>query len=413
MFMFTFLRSFFRKKHLFLVIQVACGTLVFYLLYASGLNPVIAFAVISLAICIAMVFMNQRSIRNAEKVLEGILGGKDNTGKDLAHLCKELENHVSELNSKIKGFKAKITAVNMISMQLVDTSAAVAFESEETSKSLEFMAKAIDEISSGITSLVNDNDMCAKMMEDLSNNINSVHERFQETNSKIKHIKSANENGQKAIDILEENSQMNKNELNEVIKIINNFGDELKNIWNFTNLIKAIAEQTRLLSLNATIEAARAGEAGRGFAVVADEVGKLANSSRNASDEIYRVMKDIESQFTNAVNTIGTIRRFIAEQDEVVNTVRNTFNTFAGSVEEVLDSIREMEAYMESMEENKNQTVNAIFNISSASEQIAASTQQINANIHEQKNAAISMNNTAKEMSILAVELSQSIAIGQ
>lgn len=297
----------------------------------------------------------------------------------------------------------------MISMQLVDTSATVAYESSETNKSLEFMTKAIDEISAGVISLVNEIDMCSKMMDDLSGHINTVHGKFQETNNKINYIKSANENGQKAIDILEEKNLQNKSALNNAIKIINVFGEEIKNVWQFTTLIKNIAEQTRLLSLNASIEAARAGDAGRGFAVVADEVGKLANSSRSASEEIYKLMKDIESQFSNAIETMGTIRQVIEGQDEVVGTVKETFNVFANSVEGVLDSIREMKDSMDLMEDNKNKTVAAIFNMSSTSQQIAASTQQINSNIHEQKNAAESMNTTAEEMSRMVVELTQSL----
>jgi len=68
-----------------------------------------------------------------------------------------------------------------------------------------------------------------------------------------------------------------------------------------------------------------------------------------------------------------------------------------------------MKDSMDLMEDNKNKTVAAIFSMSSTSQQIAASTEEINSNIHEQKNAAESMNATAEEMSRMVVELTQSL----
>jgi methyl-accepting chemotaxis protein len=303
-----------RSRLIYLPLMLLLGSLLFFILFKAGINPVILFMVITLPIAGGIIFLYEKDLSESKKSLIATLGKKGAQLSDIRQISRDISLHITDLNTKLKGFGSKITTVNMISMQLVDTSATVAYESGEMNKSLVFMTKAIDEISTGIISLVNEIDMSSKMMDDLSEHINSVHGSFLDTNDKINSIKTANEDGQKAIDTLEEKNFQNKDALNEAINIINKFGDELKNIWQFTKLINNIAEQTRLLSLNASIEAAHAGEAGRGFAVVADEVGKLANSSKSASDEIHALMKDIDNQFADAIKTMGTIKEVIEGQ---------------------------------------------------------------------------------------------------
>ncbi|MBC7542567.1 MAG: methyl-accepting chemotaxis protein [Candidatus Sericytochromatia bacterium] len=84
---------------------------------------------------------------------------------------------------------------------------------------------------------------------------------------------------------------------------LNAMSGEIDTINQF---IRSIAAQTNLLALNAAIEAARAGEHGQGFAVVADEVRKLAAESRKATEDIGRIVTEVQTETTLVVHGMTT-----------------------------------------------------------------------------------------------------------
>ncbi|USH04510.1 methyl-accepting chemotaxis protein [Grimontia kaedaensis] len=78
-----------------------------------------------------------------------------------------------------------------------------------------------------------------------------------------------------------------------------------KEIGSVIDVIRSITEQTNLLALNAAIEAARAGDQGRGFAVVADQVRELAMKTHQSTDEITKIIEQLQNGIRHSVDLMN------------------------------------------------------------------------------------------------------------
>ncbi len=115
----------------------------------------------------------------------------------------------------------------------------------------------------------------------------------------------------------------------------------VKKIAEVSDLIGGIAGQTNLLALNATIEAARAGEAGRGFAVVAAEVKSLSNQTAKSTEEIGRLIAEIQTSTQAAVDAVEGMGGQIAEIDGVATSVAAAMEEQDAATREIARSISE------------------------------------------------------------------------
>jgi methyl-accepting chemotaxis protein len=147
--------------------------------------------------------------------------------------------------------------------------------------------------------------------------------------------------------------------------------DEVKNI---IGSILNISSQTNLLALNASIEAARAGEAGKGFAVVADEIRQLAEQTKVASNHITGIIEQLIEDAKQATDSIDKSATSISRQNEMIDTTKNKFELIDRDVNELTDIISNTEKIMKQIIQSTSVIADNISNLSSTSEEVAASS---------------------------------------
>ena len=112
-----------------------------------------------------------------------------------------------------------------------------------------------------------------------------------------------------------------------------------KEITEVTSFIAGVADKTNLLALNAAIEAARAGDAGRGFAVVADEVRNLALETKEATDNISRIIKQLVESSTTIYNDTESMNELSEQSHQVVYDFEKSFTRFSQIAQNTLEAV--------------------------------------------------------------------------
>jgi len=138
-----------------------------------------------------------------------------------------------------------------------------------------------------------------------------------------------------------------REQVQETSKRIKRLGESAQEIGEIVGLIDDIADQTNILALNAAIQAAMAGESGRGFAVVADEIQRLAERSGNATKQIDALVKTIQGDTNEAVNsmeqsTTGVVSgaKITERAGEALAEIERVSVQLAGQIENISQTSR-------------------------------------------------------------------------
>jgi methyl-accepting chemotaxis protein len=275
---------------------------------------------------------------------------------NLNELAVNLETSIKELRRTLLHVQESVAATASASNQISSSTEEMAAGAQEQSSQTSEVASAIEEMTSTI----------------LQSAKNSENAAIAAKNSG--HI--AKEGGivvRDTVDGMERIAMVVKKSADTVQAL----GNSSNQIGEIVQVIDDIADQTNLLALNAAIEAARAGEQGRGFAVVADEVRKLAERTTKATKEIASMIKQIQHDTTEAVESMNEGTKAVEKGKILADKAGASLEQIIKSTDEVMDIIAMLAAATNEQSAASEQISKNIESINNVAQESASGIQQI------------------------------------
>jgi len=299
------------------------------------------------------------------------------------------ENGAFEISQLAKGFNSFVANIRTVVQDVKSTSADIKNASENVYQDANAskvsldkqrdeahqVSVAINEMGSTIAEIANNASVAAQTTDEATQMTTKAQIVVNESTTTISHMAEYMEDVSSNIQILAQRS----NSISSVLDVI-----------------RGISEQTNLLALNAAIEAARAGEHGRGFAVVANEVRNLAKKTNESTDEINKMITELQDGSKIAVDSVHKSSEQATLGLEAAQRTNAVLNEIVNNVQHISDLNTQIATATEEQSAVINEINVHVVNISDSTEKSAQASQNIESSTDSLKSMATSLDNLVK-----------------
>ena len=321
----------------------------------------IVVAVIALLLCVILGITVPESIRKAvAKVSECMkwLAEGDLSKAIKTKRTDEFGSILSQMEGVRSSWHDLVSMIQEASTQITSNMQEIRESSERTSKAAQDTESRALTVSAASDEMVSTTADIAKNCE---NAAAAAEESRKTTDDGVKEV-------QATIDGIREQVDKSQQDARHIQALV----DQSQKIGMIVQTIEDIASQTNLLALNAAIEAARAGEAGKGFAVVADEVRALASRTGSSTQQITKMVAQIQTDANTANESMTSSLSNMNSLAEKTESVQALLQQIIDKVSGVNSKITQIATAAEEQTTATSEISTNMQNITSAAKSLAA-----------------------------------------
>ena len=323
-----------------------------------------------------------REIKKLQNATHRVAGG-DFSEKIKVTRSDEFGVLETNFNGMMDDVSELIHAVEDKSNHILEVAGGISEVAGNTKTTIEQVTQAIDSVAQGAVKQAERTQEANTEVEHLKNSLDETKEYVSGMNGMTEKANEVSTEGIESVKDLIEKSGKTAEKSKVSLEVMNEMVESIDKIFYISDTIADITSQTNLLSLNASIEAARAGEMGKGFAVVADEIRKLADESKESTDEIKKIITEITEKSKLVESTMQENEVLQTEQQEAINRTEEIFGEIMKQIEMLGSGMERINALNDTMSANKDLVVDKMGTIASVSEQSAAATEEVNASTEQ------------------------------